>query len=42
MFNCFYDIFVFRYFNIFVIVLSLENLKILFEFIFKGFDVLEY
>lgn len=32
----------YRYLNIFVIVLSFENLKILFEFIFKGFDVMEY
>lgn len=42
MFNCFYDAFVFRYSNIFVTAPSPENLKTLFEFIFKGFDALEY
>lgn len=42
MFNCIHDTFVFRYSNIFVTAPSPENLKTLFEFIFKGFDALEY
>ena len=32
----------FRYSNIFVTSPSPENLKTLFEFIFKGFDALDY
>ena len=31
-----------RYANIFVTAPSPENLKTMFEFIFKGFDLLEY
>ena len=32
----------FRYSNIFVTAPSPENLKTMFEFVFKGFDALEY
>ena len=38
----FVDVLVFRYSNIFVTAPSPDNLKTLFEFVFRGFDVLGY
>ena len=36
------DLYTFSYSNIFVTAPSPENLKTMFEFVFKGFDALEY